>query len=203
MTARTHQAALKSRMAATTEKTATEAWPLAGKPWWSGAGPMAAASEYWTDAYQRSILYWDTLRKRGNIALEHGQKGQPPVLAFDYEMVMDGRELERPVNYALVRIVPEPGTVIDPEMQEDLRVTIVATGISNRDRVGAQEPRRAVRLVKQATPAPAAAEPESVEEAVQTTVLEPASMEVPKVAAAGGRGLNYLDIPAFLRRQAD
>ena len=35
--------------------------------------------------------------------------GKPPVLVFDYEMVLDGRRLERPVNYALVRILPPEG----------------------------------------------------------------------------------------------
>ena len=35
------------------------------------------------------------------------------MLHFDYEMVMDGRLLERRVNYALVRIVPPPGVTVD------------------------------------------------------------------------------------------
>ena len=62
-------------------------------------------SEYWTDAAQRSVLLTDILRKRGNIYLDHLQNEQPPVLVFDYETVMDGRDFDRPVNYALVRIV--------------------------------------------------------------------------------------------------
>ena len=62
-------------------------------------------SEYWTDAAQRSVLLSDILRKRGNLYLEHINNGQPPVLVFDYEMIMDGRNLEQPVNYALVRII--------------------------------------------------------------------------------------------------
>ena len=37
------------------------------------------------------------------------------MLVFEYEMVMDGRQLERPVNYALVRIQPEAGETIDPK----------------------------------------------------------------------------------------
>ncbi len=41
------------------------------------------------------------------------QRGQPPVLHFDYETVLDGRGFERPVNYALVRIVPPAGVVVD------------------------------------------------------------------------------------------
>jgi pimeloyl-ACP methyl ester carboxylesterase len=38
----------------------------------------------------------------------------PHVLTFSAEIVMDGRKLERPVNYVLVRIVPPAGTTIDP-----------------------------------------------------------------------------------------
>ena len=67
------------------------------------------------DAAQRSVLYLDTLRQRGNNFLEHNQAGLPPVLHFAYETVVDGRTLERPVNYALVRIVPPQGVVVDPK----------------------------------------------------------------------------------------
>ncbi len=68
---------------------------------------------YALDAAQRSILFWDTLRRRGNAYLEHVQAGQPPVLHFDYETVLDGRGLPHPVNYALVRIVPPEGVTVD------------------------------------------------------------------------------------------
>ena len=37
------------------------------------------------------------------------------MLHFEYEMVLDGRTLERPVNYALVRIVPPEGVTVDPK----------------------------------------------------------------------------------------
>src|SRR5882672_6803259 len=71
---------------------------------------LAAALDYWTDAWQRTILTWDVLRERGNQYLEHERSGKPPVLAFDYEIIMDGRSLERPANYALARIKPPPGS---------------------------------------------------------------------------------------------
>src|SRR6185369_17077517 len=74
--------------------------------WTSGA-------RYAVDAAQRSILLWDTLRQRGNNFLEHERQGLPPVLRFEYEVVMDGRSLERPVNYTLLRIVPPPGVTVD------------------------------------------------------------------------------------------
>ena len=37
------------------------------------------------------------------------------MLHFDYETVVDGRTLARPVNYALVRIVPPAGVTVDPK----------------------------------------------------------------------------------------
>lgn len=70
---------------------------------------------YGVDVIQRSILFWDTLRQRGNAYLEHLERGQPPVLHFDYETLLDGRTFERPVNYALLRIVPPPGVQVDPK----------------------------------------------------------------------------------------
>ena len=85
------------------------------------AGPVAPWN-LWSDWYrygidfvQRSILFWDTLRQRGNAYLEHLEQGQPPVLHFDYETLLDGRTFERPVNYALLRILPPPGVQVDPK----------------------------------------------------------------------------------------
>ena len=66
-------------------------------------------AEYVTDSAQRSVLFWDVLRKRGNIAVEHFEQGKPPLLAFEHETVLDGRTLDRPANYALLRILPRPG----------------------------------------------------------------------------------------------
>lgn len=76
--------------------------------------------QFWNDGYryavdfaQRSVLFLDTLRQRGNQFIEREQAGHPPVLHFDYEMVLDARKFERPVNYALVRITPPKGVVVD------------------------------------------------------------------------------------------
>ena len=76
-----------------------------------------ASTAYWTDAAQRSVLFWDTLRQRGNNYLDHVRAGSPPLLRFDYETVLDGRTLERPVNYALVRIVPPQGVKVDASLR--------------------------------------------------------------------------------------
>src|SRR5688500_16094337 len=68
--------------------------------------PFSSAFDYMADACQRSILFWDVMRKRGNQAVEHAEAGKPPVLSFHNELVMDGRTLERPCNYLLLRILP-------------------------------------------------------------------------------------------------
>ena len=82
----------------------------------------AAAANIWSDWYhyavdagQRSILFWDTIRQRGNNFVEHASAGLSPVLHFAYETVVDGRKLARPVNYALVRIIPPEGVTVDPK----------------------------------------------------------------------------------------
>ena len=72
---------------------------------------------YATDVAQRSILFWNTLRERGNDFVEHNREGLTPVLHFDYETVVDGRTLARPVNYALVRIIPPEGVKVDSKLR--------------------------------------------------------------------------------------
>lgn len=59
---------------------------------------------YQRDVLERAILFFDTLRKRANNMLDHEQAGLPPLLNFKYETLLDGRLLERPANYALLRI---------------------------------------------------------------------------------------------------
>ncbi|MEJ8857304.1 DUF3141 domain-containing protein [Variovorax robiniae] len=71
--------------------------------------------DYAVDATQRSILFWDTLWQRGNAFVEDAKAGLKPVLHFDSEVVLDGRTLARPVNYALLRIKPPPGVTVDPK----------------------------------------------------------------------------------------
>jgi len=70
--------------------------------------------EYVRDAWQRMILTADTLRKRGDIFLDHEAAGCPPVLIYDYEVVMDGADMPYPSNYMLLKITPPEGVTIDP-----------------------------------------------------------------------------------------
>ncbi len=60
--------------------------------------------EYIIDSMQRSIIYTDVLRKRGNNYIKHIRSGQPPVLVFNYEMILNAKNFKRPANYALVLI---------------------------------------------------------------------------------------------------
>ncbi|MGA7328589.1 MAG: DUF3141 domain-containing protein [Rhodomicrobium sp.] len=75
---------------------------------------MNAAFAYCVDAAQRQVLFWDTMRQRGNIYREHIAKAAPHVLDYKVELVLDGRTLQRPVNYALARVIPPSGVKIGP-----------------------------------------------------------------------------------------
>ena len=79
----------------------------------SDALPWTAAAEYGLDAWQRSVLFLDVLRQRGNQYLEHMAMQAPNVLQFQAELVVDGRALPRPVNYVLARIIPPTGVTVD------------------------------------------------------------------------------------------
>jgi pimeloyl-ACP methyl ester carboxylesterase len=80
----------------------------------SGTGAFGSAIEYLVDAGQRTILFWDVLRQRGNQYHEHLAKIAPHVLSYEAELVIDGRTLDRPVNYVLARIIPPREVAVDP-----------------------------------------------------------------------------------------
>lgn len=85
------------------------------------------------------------------------------------------------------------GTVIDPQMSDDLRVTVVATGLGT----AVQQKDKMVRLIDRKADG----------------VVDYGKLEKPTVirkqivgdryAAHQATDMDYLDIPAFLRRQAD
>ena len=94
------------------------------------------------------------------------------------------------------------GTAIDPNMGESLRVTMVATGINNSS--GGQSIRRPYDIVRNTAPMDRAAggydDLESEDMLIHTR--KPASREeLPPLSDAAG--VESLDIPTFLRRQAD
>ncbi len=85
------------------------------------------------------------------------------------------------------------GTVIDPEMSDELRVTVVATGLGQGDKVEDQPVKLVVNKSKNGEV--------DYEALDRPTVLR---NKPEKEHAAENKGdMEYLDIPAFLRRQAD
>lgn len=78
----------------------------------SGTG---AFGEYLVDATQRTILFWDLLRRRSEQYYAQKAKDIPNVLNFDAELVLDGRTFEKPVNYLLARITPPAGVIVNPK----------------------------------------------------------------------------------------
>lgn len=79
------------------------------------SGMVASAVEYMVDAGQRSVLFLDIMRQRGDQYREHVAQTAPHVLQYAAELIVDGRKLDEPVNYALVRIIPPKGVEIDLE----------------------------------------------------------------------------------------
>lgn len=73
----------------------------------------SAAFDYAVDAWQRTVLYADIRRQRRNQYRAHLAEARPTVLNFPAELVLSGRNLPRPVNYGLMRIVPGPATPVD------------------------------------------------------------------------------------------
>ena len=85
---------------------------------------LDGTSAYLADAAQRTALFLDTMLDRGNNYIAHLEKGTPPLLKFEHELVLDGRDLCPPCNYALLRLLPpasmpvnrlaRPVVVVDP-----------------------------------------------------------------------------------------
>lgn len=93
------------------------------------------------------------------------------------------------------------GTVIDPDMADELRVTVVATGLGQQAQAVADKP---VKLVYEKQPEKVEVAKEAkYEDYERPTVMRAQGAAAVKTAAVDDSSLDYLDIPAFLRRQAD
>jgi len=86
------------------------------------------------------------------------------------------------------------GTVIDPDMQGELRVTVVATGLGHSEQFG----EKPVKLVVDKT---AEGEVDYGQLDRPTVIRKKAATE--QYSGKSESSMEYLDIPAFLRRQAD
>ena len=63
------------------------------------SGLVASAMEYMVDAGQRSVLFLDVMRQRGDQYREAHRRDRSACPELRRELVIDGRTLERPVNY--------------------------------------------------------------------------------------------------------
>jgi len=105
------------------------------------------------------------------------------------------------------------GCVIDPEMSDEIRVTVVATGIGRQVmqvQVPEMDSRRPVAMEggRAARPAPRPIEDLSIPTYIRNQREQQAAAPATTQRRAVGDGMSYgeesmLDIPAFLRRQAD
>nr|WP_232290849.1 DUF3141 domain-containing protein [Polaromonas naphthalenivorans] len=91
----------------------------------STAGAWNDAWRYYVDSVQRSVLLLDVFRERGDNMLAHERAGQPPLLDFEHELVLDARQFDRPANYALLRITRCGPTHASNFERQDLRPVIV------------------------------------------------------------------------------
>jgi len=90
------------------------------------------------------------------------------------------------------------GTVIDSEMGDELRVTVVATGL------GSLQTERSQNLSQEIQKKIAGDGVVDYADLDRPTVIRNAAVDAkPDNALPVGKDLEYLDIPAFLRRQAD
>ncbi|MFZ9666737.1 MAG: cell division protein FtsZ [Steroidobacteraceae bacterium] len=105
------------------------------------------------------------------------------------------------------------GTVIDPSLTDELRVTVVATGLA-RSQAQMASTRASAPSAVRAAPARAAFDAPRVGRRPVVVSSDYSKLDVPayeRLKAAAGDGLRHepegtediLDIPAFLRRQAD
>ncbi|MEZ9707292.1 cell division protein FtsZ [Vibrio breoganii] len=106
------------------------------------------------------------------------------------------------------------GTSLDPDMSDEFRVTVVATGIGNEKKpeitlVGAASKPKAVATPEPRVAAATKVEPEmkiqpaAVKPKTEPTASRPGTGAGQQVANSGQTESAYLDIPAFLRNQAD
>ena len=95
------------------------------------------------------------------------------------------------------------GTVIDPDMSDELRVTVVATGLD-----GGIEEEAPLKVVKNTAADASAVNYRNLDRPTVMRNQRVASQREAAVTQApqeplDDKGMEYLDIPAFLRRQAD
>lgn len=94
------------------------------------------------------------------------------------------------------------GTVIDPEMKDEIRVTVVATGLGAPAEIPQPAP---TKVVVDNTTRSADGKPNysALDKPAVMRANQKATSSTVTTSKTGDRDMEYLDIPAFLRRQAD
>ncbi|ASP37215.1 cell division protein FtsZ [Bacterioplanes sanyensis] len=93
------------------------------------------------------------------------------------------------------------GTVIDPDLSDELRVTVVATGLGSAEAAVAEPPKTEVVVDNTQRQTEAVTESRRSE---RTVAAAQTSGNTARQAEVNSKpDMDYLDIPAFLRRQAD
>lgn len=64
--------------------------------------------EYWRDFFERSILFMDVMRLRGNDMVTMTTVTSANVLMSPIEKIMEGASFATPINYWLARVIPPP-----------------------------------------------------------------------------------------------
>jgi cell division protein FtsZ len=99
------------------------------------------------------------------------------------------------------------GTVLDPEMNDELRVTVIATGVGPVNKQEEQRPTPTVKMLppKQTTEKPAKMGDYREFDKPTVTRLQTSKNDnsLDDHDGPNTQSGDYLDIPAFLRRQAD
>lgn len=72
-------------------------------------------SDYLTDTYQRSLIFLDILRQRGDEQASISERPLATVFVFEHEIIMSGHALKRPINYYLGHILPPRDCAINPK----------------------------------------------------------------------------------------
>ena len=94
------------------------------------------------------------------------------------------------------------GTVIDPELTDELRVTVVATGLGQEAVVEEPKPTKVVDNTANVRASESQGDFRQRERSAGVRQVA-AGNTARKLDAGIGQDMDYLDIPAFLRRQAD
>ncbi|MBY0378834.1 MAG: DUF3141 domain-containing protein, partial [Burkholderiales bacterium] len=65
---------------------------------------------YYFDFMQRFVMFMNVMRKRGNEGIAMTSNNSSNVLLFDFEIILDGKNFDQPINYWLARIIAPNGS---------------------------------------------------------------------------------------------